>query len=232
MKISYKLLLLLTLLFSCEKEDDGINHYQFKPEDEKWFTFYKIGDTITFASDTAPGRKYVVQQIYDERKIPVEPKLYLLATKPRVNYYYDQRSIVIRRINGPWPGNSPGGYSIKMGRYPVFNSATQRLNITSKESVFVLSAAFDDYNVAGFNRDLLVKSTVTPVPYITLEINGISYTDVAYFNSNNPNSFCSSCPTENPLYENSLRVNQVYYQRQYGVIKFSDLDGQVWILKR
>ena len=224
-------LLILTialLSISCKKEQEP-SYYSFQGNDNLWFTIYDVGDTITFISDTAPQKKYVVRNIFDNRKNEMGPKLYLVTSTPRVDYYYDSRTINLSLVN---ESKYTISYSIRMSRSPVYDYAHRNFNKNIAINNFAVSVFLDEYNSATFSRDLTVKSIYAPLQYIPVNIDGVMYNEVAYFNSNNVNSFCHTCHGFNLPNSKPLRINQIWYQRQFGIIQFSDLEGNTWKIKR
>jgi len=225
MKVAFCLALLVMLLTSCEKEENGLKYYRFQKSDEQWFTEYKKGDTITFISDNAPTRKYVVWEVYDNRKAEWNPSF---VDDPK--FYYDSRYIELYRI-GPPIYKSGGRYTIQVTRFPIINS-TEIDKLKTYKSKFTVSVFFDDYNEVGSPPYLHFHDSTKPLYYTSLTINGKVLNEVVPIKSNNLNSFCGNCPNVDPNNNWVQRVNQVYYHKQFGVIKFSDLDGVIWQIKK
>jgi hypothetical protein len=230
MKQSLLLFFLLLFLSACEKEEPGPPYFRFLPSDEPWFTIHEEGDTITFTAKDAPARKYVVKGIYDSRKVARHPPISLLGT-PKPVYYYDKRIMELQRLDHPNPYKSCGCYTIQITRSPLYRTNGSP-DLTSNKGKFVVSARFDGYNGIWPNNSLIVHNSLNPVSYTALALDGKVYTDVAYIASGNPNTYCNTCPNADPKYNSELRVDKVYYQKKLGVIKFSDLDGVTWQIKR
>jgi hypothetical protein len=231
MKTFIPLIVLLGLLCSCEKEDVGPPYFRFLPSDEEWFTSYKKGDTITFTSNNAPGRQYVVKSICDSRRVERTSFSFFGPDKPL--YYYDTRSMELQRLNHPSPNKSSGSYTIQISRFPL-DQANGHPDFSNKKGVFIVSATFDDFNGIWPNNHLIAHSSLNPVSYMSLTLDGKVYPDVAYITSGNPNSYCGACSQADPKFNfnTELRVDKVYYQKRLGVIKFSDLDGATWQIER
>lgn len=219
-------LFILILLSACEKEDDGLQYYCFQQSDAQWFTDYKKGDTVSFISENAPTRKYVVLGVADVRKQAWAPGF---GGSPE--FYYDRRDIKLCRIDNLWPSKSSGLYFINIYRFPNFSAAGEPL-LATKESRFIITVGFDDYNVLDAPSSVTIRDTKFPDKYTTLTIQGEIYNEVVHIRSNNPDSYCSNCPNIDSKYDWELRVDQFYYHKQYGIIAFSDLDGVTWQIKR
>jgi hypothetical protein len=230
MKTCILLIFLSIFLYSCEEEEEFVPYFGFQPADEEWFISYKKGDTITFTSTDAPIREYVVKGICDNRRVERRPAFNFFG-RGEPTYYYDEWSIELRRLNHPIPNKSSGHYAIRISRHPIYQS-NGNPDLKNKTGVFIVSATFDDFNGIWPNNNLIAHHSLKPVPYISLTIDGKLYADVAYIQSGNPNSYCRTCPNADPKYNDELRVDKVFYQKKLGVIKFSNLDGVTWQIKR
>jgi hypothetical protein len=219
--IIYIALSMLTF-FSCFKKDanDGLPYYQFNDADKsKLLVSYEAGKELIYKNQYNEKIKFKIINSL------ISKSLYAIGTFWGTyldkKFYYDEQHIIMCYNEYTW-----SNCEIVLEKYPVGSNYLLQEPITETPE-FIGFLTFPLWN--GFNgEDSFSNSIKLDLTMgLSLTINGKVYNKVKVFESGKNQVLR---PDNNPSIL-PRNVNKIYYDENYGVIEFDDLDGKLWRLK-
>jgi len=238
MKRTHSLLLLSATfgaisLASCKKDDpdrDGLSHvngvpyYHFTDADRTWLQV-KQGDEWRFENARGCRRVYrvggIVENIKAENKEvqPPGPNF----SPPKLYNYYDQRSVGINRTD-----SALTGITLRFARGAAMLTNLNSGGFDANTSQFY--AEGEDYEFVG-NTDLISdyfncrglkfpRGAALNGPFQALTVRGRPYAEVVTFLGSARGSTCAPVP--------SSYMQELYYDRQAGLVRMVSVAGEVW----
>ncbi|MDO7853362.1 hypothetical protein [Hymenobacter convexus] len=235
MRRSLPALLLGTLLLggtSCRKDGpeaeeglsyvNGLPYYHFTSQDQPWLQA-KTGDSWTFENGRGVRHTYAIQVgQYPQRAYETFAPYGLLGTKYTVVSYYDET--VLSAFSPDTSGTGSGGNfhfyrDATVRPYNEVGTGPSRLYAEGYWGKFVGNTDLhsDYYSCRGVK---FPSGTALNGPFQQLTVRGRTYTDVVAFigTSRGPN-----CQPVSSAY-----LQEMYYDRQAGLVRLVSLGGEVW----
>ena len=209
------LLCLLLLFYACGKEDTETNYYRFTEEDRNYIIShnYQKGDVLTYKNQ----HNQMLQLRVIETKT-TKAKQYSKGTFSGggglFEAYYDRKIIRLEIINNE-ADNAEKDYVVY-----VFS---KRENILWTGIKFPLWNKFSAAFIDQINTPIDITLSDGLSHKETIKLNNKVFKKVVQFDSN-----------LNDAYNNSsnigIYVNQIFYDLEFGIIQFVDIDGKTWKL--
>ncbi|MBA4317120.1 MAG: hypothetical protein C0412_01850 [Flavobacterium sp.] len=217
--------ILIFILQSCisvdETKEDSLPYYQFTNDElKKLITKSDIGDERIYKNQDNEFIKFIIY------KSQIEKSLFstgnFSSRYSSNHYYYDNQEVLM------WykEGNVYSSCKIKIIKYPEGSNYQTQYPIVGTPK-FYGYFEFPIWN--GYNKDNQYDNTIYinfDLPTIIMNFNEKTYLKVRVFESGKTTILSPSVPT---LMENN--VNKIYYDDNYGIIGFDDINGKLWRLQ-
>jgi len=225
MKNKLNYLLLVLILQSCISVDDtsynNLPYYQFtNDERNKLIVESKIGDEKTYKNQDNEFIKFLIY------KSQIEKSLFstgnFSSSKSSNHYYFDAQEILMwYKID-----NVYSSCKIRIIKYPEGSNYQTQYPIIGTPKIY----GYIDFPIwNGFNQNDIYDNTICinfDYPITSMKINEKTYDKVRVFESGKTTVLATS--PANLLEKN---VNKIYYDDNYGIIGFDDINGKSWRLQ-
>lgn len=214
---------LMLALLSCSKKNvnDGIPYYQFSEEDKsKLLVSYNEGKELVYKNQDNEEIKFKVSKSTTGKTLYSVGTLW--GTYVSKEFYYDEQHVIMYYNKYSW-----SNCEIVLEKYPVGSNYLTQYPVAGTPE-FIGFITFPLWN--GFNGEdsfsNLIKIDFT-AGLSSITINGKVYNKVIVFQSGKnqvlrPNNSPFTLPRN---------VNKIYYDENYGIIEFDDLNGKRWRLQ-
>ncbi|WP_395078112.1 hypothetical protein [Flavobacterium sp.] len=223
--ITLKILLLLVLLFnSCtttnneEVKGDGLLYYQFtQDEKNKLILAMNVGNIIVFKNQNDEFVKFEVTISKTEKRTYTTGGFLGYVTK---RFYYDEQQIVLKSLNN----YTYDLLKIDIMKYPVGSDYQTQYPVigTPKFYGFLEFPLWNGFIGTDENRNYI--SLDFEIPTTNMTVIGNTYTKVRKFESNKTTILNPTISL--PFHPRNVQT--VYYDYNFGIIGFDDLDGKIW----
>lgn len=215
--------LLMFGLLSCSKKNanNGIPYYQFSKEDKsRLLASYNEGRELVYKNQDNEEIKFKVSKSTTEKTLYAVGALW--GTYLSEKFYYDAQTIEMQYNEYFW-----STCKIELDKYPVGSNYLTQYPVAGTPE-FIGFITFPLWN--GFNGEDSFSNSIK-IDFTTglssLTINRKVYSKVRVFQSGKnqvlrPNNNLSMLPRN---------VNKIYYDENYGIIEFDDLEGKLWRLQ-
>lgn len=210
------LLCLLLLFYACGKEDTETNYYRFTEEDRNYIIShnYQNGDVLTYKNQHNQSLQLRVVES-KTTKAKQTSKGTFSGGGGLFEAYYDRKIIRLEMVNNEADNDETDEVIYVFSKRENTFTAGIRFPLWNK-----FSAAFvDQINTAVdlvFNVELNHKQE-------TINLNNKTFKKVVQFDSNLNDAYNDSSNIE-------IYVNQIFYDLEFGIIQFVDIDGKTWKL--
>lgn len=208
----------ILLLFSCKKtvHDTGIPYYKFTQDDKsKLLVSFNTGEERVYRNQINQEIKFKITSSATGKAVYATGTFW--GSYIQKHFYYDKQQVIMQYAEGYTESNC----TITLERYPV-GANYQLQDPVLGTPTFMGSMQFPLWNASpnaltiGFN-------------YVTtsMTINGKEYTKVRIINSGSSDVL----EPDNDLPLLPRNVNTIYYDFNAGIIRFDDVDGNIWLLQ-
>jgi hypothetical protein len=234
MRRSLLLVLLGALLFgstSCKKETEkeglsyvnGVPDYHFTDTDRLWLQA-RQGDVWKLENNRGYQRAYQVYQIIEHLQEDSRSSSYGIPGSSTLINYYDQVTLRFSRADSA----NRGGAELRFYRDAAMLANLSSGGYDTQTSQFYVEG--EDYEFVG-NTDLISdyfscrgmkfpRGAALNGPFQQLTVRGRTYTDVVAL-LGTPRG--NSCAPVRPAF-----IQELYYDRQAGLVRMVSLGGEVW----
>ena len=224
-----KILLFFGILFisGCSREqindyDDGLPYYQFTQDEKtKLIIAPKVNDQIIYKNQDGEVIIFKVRQ--SETGKTVFSTGNFASSYSTKHFYYDRQIISMWYVEGYFYTKC----DINIQKFPI-GSNYQINPLIVGTPKFYGYFEFPLWN--GYNGTDIYDNYISinfDNPTITMTFNGKTYSKVRVFESNKLEVLSSN----NNLPFRPKNVNIIYYDYNYGIIGFDDLNGKLWRLQ-
>ena len=206
-------------LLSCDRaentdESDGLPYYEFtQAERTNLIIAPKVGDQINYKNQDGEIISFKVKVAENGKKTYGTGNF--SSSSGMKHFYYDQQEISMWYVDG----NNLSKCDIKIYKYPL--DANYNVN-----PPVVGTPTFG----GSIDFPLWIGTSSITIdfnsPLSTMTVGGKTYSKVRTFNSSNTTVLPNS-----PLPIRPRNVNVLYYDYNYGIIGFDDLNGKLWRLQ-
>ncbi len=219
--ILYSLVLIQFFLTNCSKNEprgDGLPYYEFTQEERnKLIIKPKIGDEIIYRNQNDEIIKFKVYT--SERGKTTEQRGTFVSDYVNKYFHYDHQQISMRYLER----YEYTDCKITIRKYPVDSNYSIQPPVIGTPKFygyFEFPLWNGYYGTNKFDNTIFIYFD-NP---ITMSFNGKTFTKVLIFESNKTEILDAG--NELPLY--TKNVNKIYYDYNYGIIGFDDLNGKMW----
>lgn len=225
-RVFYLLAALPLLLSACRKHEQEPPYYQFTADDQRWLQHRK-GDEWRFENGRGQQRVYRVTEIVQELKIDCcyAPAAALpVPGKRQADRYSDSWRMYVQRVDSAGSG---GSFSFHR---PIVLPPNQPDEAAVVEDALGGQGYWNEYigdvvparGLRCFDLDFRSATSVTSLPHTALTVRGQQYAYVLTFSAGGSPGSCASPSVPLP------RMNRIYYDRQYGIVRMESVTGEVW----
>lgn len=218
------LFLLLSTFYGCKKNttDDGLPYYQFTDNDKsKLINPLTNNSVLKYKNQDNDIINFYVRD-YQSGKTNYSTGTF--SGGNTTYFHYDRQKVLMQYTT---QGYTWSDCEINLMRYPVGSNYQTQYPVVGTP-MFNGYITFPLWN--GFNNGDLYDKTIMidfSLPTTTMTINSKTYNKVRIFNSNKteilePNNLPPAIPKN---------VNIIYYDQNFGIIGFDDLNGKKWRLQ-
>ena len=222
---------------ACKKEDpetEGLSfigavpYYRFTANDRLWLQA-KQGDEWKLENARGYQRVYRIAQVIQNIRAENKSTSFGIPSSAKLESYYDQTTVRLARTDSILPG----GFLLGGGNLHFLRDARMLTNLNSggfdkNASQFYIGGEF--YEFVG-NTDLISdyfdcqglkfpQGAALNGPFSQLTVRGRQYNDVVAFIGMSPRPSCAP--------GSSSRVQELYYDRQVGLVRLVSRAGEVW----
>ncbi len=198
------LLFLMILLFSCREETE-VNDNPFN------LPYYQF---------TAEDKSRLLKNYFNGKKLIYKSDDNLVREFEIINYYQGKIAFGTGSFSGGniiWFYHDIQKFEYKTEGFPYKEQYLQRFETEGKKSKFYGISNFPLWNdSSSFIIDF-------SQPTISIIINGKIYNKVRIYMSNKNDIFSYA--------GNERNVNKVYYDEEFGIIKYIEVKGRIWLLQ-
>ena len=226
-KSIFYFLFIVIISVSCGKEKLPTEPYfKFDAIGEQLLSGIKLNDTIKFAGTNGSNRQYLVFKI-EKVKQTVQDCSWTLGTC-NIYYHHDFEKFYFQRLDTipPFP-NSP--LTATMTKQMQLPSGIDKKNIPKDVQVKTHFYGFlVDFNTfpqalpAGTTTFVTYPNFYTPLNYFTYSNTTRTFSEVVKLTSGNTSVFVD--PTSGSRYT----VNEVWFDKKFGVVFFKDVFANSW----
>lgn len=204
--------LIIISLFSCSNDEDNtVAYYQFTNNDLDKLLNYQLNQEFVYKNENGEERVFKVSYYNQGKARLLLHNNYQNPTYTDSLYYFDYLDI--------WMSENDTNHNFlySFRRYPN-DSSLARENIYNEYPSHLTSSinSFPYWN-ANASIDSHIITIDFTIDMIEMSINEVVYDKVLIFNSGNPN-----------IFDEVLNINIIYYDVEFGIIGFDDLDGNHW----
>ena len=208
------------LMFNCSRNEIVKNieipYYQFTQDERTNLVIQpKINDEFIYKNQFNELMKFTVYRSDILKNAETTASFLSQAT---INFYYENQEIVMHTAG------TNNEYKIDILKYPVDSNYSGQNPVVGTPTFygFIDFPAWNGY----FGNETHVNEIVINFnfPTTTMTFQGKTYSKVRVFESN-------KTVVLDPTYTYKRNVHIVYYDYNYGVIGFDDLDGKLWRLQ-
>ncbi len=215
---------LLLLSNSCKKDDhyrDNLPYYQFTDDDKTkcLITNYIEGKNIVYKNQKNDEIKFKI--ITSQRGQAVYSTGTFWGSYVAKEFYYDRQQIELQT------GESLPLYEILLQRYPFDSNYNIYPNVEEVPTFrgYITFPAWNVYpDTVSLDKSIRINFDL---PITTKTINGKTYSKVLLIQSGSTQTLeAGAVPGGLPQ-----NVNKIYYDENYGIIEFDDVNGNLWQLQ-
>ena len=222
----YTIIIILTLVACRKNIEQKEPYFKFDSVGEQLLSGIKLNDTIKFAGSNGSNRQYKVIRI-EPLKQTVEDCSWNFGTC--VTYYYFDflKIYFIRTDTIPPPPNSPLTASLTKQMQLPLNIDKKNIpkDVQAKAHVFGLLVDFNAIPAPGpvwTSPYITYPDFYQPVTFTTYSNAVRTFSEVVIIKSGNNSVYIV------PLYGSQYTVNEVWFDKKYGVVFFKDVFGNSW----
>ncbi|GAB3650780.1 hypothetical protein GCM10027594_26010 [Hymenobacter agri] len=225
-------LLALLSLAACEKAEpdelgltyvNGVPYYHFTPNDRLWLQA-KEGDQWTFENLRGYRRVYRINRVIETLKYEHRKTSMGIPSSSTLLFYNDFITVRFSRIDSV--GRS--GAELRFARDAAMLTNLNSGGFDEKRSQFYVEG--EDYEFVG-NTDLISdyyscrglkfpRGAALNGPFEQLTVHGHTYYEVVAFKGTARGADCPPVP--------ATFMQELYYDRQAGLVRMVSLAGEVW----
>jgi len=212
MKKILTVLIFLSILISCSKDEPTEAYYNFRNNDFDKLLNIELNSTIKYENQFGDEIIHTTNEVTEQYKDQLSQGSWVLPGS--IKYFYYDRKVI--ELNSSDFNNYTIKY--KFNRFPIDVEQAKENDFTEYPSKFNGSVYVYLWNGIGDNGNININYENGVVEMM---INGTNYQNIIIIQSNNPDPIIySSSPERN--------VNIVYYDLYTGIVGFDDLNNNQW----
>ena len=206
----FTLILISVLLLSCETEEINEPYYNFSDSDLDKSLNLQLNETIKFKNQFNEYISYDINEVSSDFMRSWSDGSWVISSWTILYFYYDEKIIILN-------SNSTDNFiKYKFNRLPINIEQAEKNRFTKFPSKFNSEVYFHLWNGIDDRGRIIIdyeKETESKI------INGKKYQNVIKIESGN----------NNPINNNpSKNVNIIYYDINYGIVGYDDLNNNKW----
>jgi len=223
--ISLMLLFAAFLQFSCSSNDpesDGLPYYQFtQAEATKLINEPKIGDEIIYKNQEKELLKFKVYRSKKGKTTYSTGSFW--GSYSNKHFHYDRQELAMWYAEG----YTASGCEITIQKYPIGSNYQTQFPVlgTPKFYGYFTFPLWNGYNGTDIHNETIAINF--DIPTINMTFNGKTYSKVIKIESHKTEVLNPSNAL--PFYPRNVAI--IYYDFNYGIIGFDDLNGKLWRLQ-
>ena len=212
MKKTLTVLVFLSILICCSKDEPTKAYYNFRNNDFEKLLNIELNSTIIYKNQFGDEIIYKTNEVTEQYKDQLSQGSWVLPGS--IKYFYYDRKVI--ELNSSDFNNFEIKY--KFSRFPIDVEQAKENYFKEHPSKFNGLVYVFLWNGIGDNGNININYENGVVEMM---INGTNYQNIIIIQSNNPDPIIySSSPERN--------VNIVYYDLYTGIVGFDDLNNNQW----